>query len=102
MGPLTEMTCFARAVEPHRRHSVTKAGQAFYGRCRAVMREAEDEAAITEFGSAWLMPFIAAYLARNGEVSVKLAPLCLQGHECLLLEGGVPFPYATPGDRSNG
>ncbi len=72
-------------VRTTRRHSITEAGQA-YDRCRAVVRDAED--AVTEFGgaargqltisapctfgSARLMPFIAAYLARNGERGVKL------------------------------
>lgn len=40
-------------VRTTRRHSVTEAGQAFYGRCRAVVREAEEaETAAAEFGSA--------------------------------------------------
>ncbi len=76
-------------VRTTRQHSVTEAGRAFYDRCRAVVREAnEAEAAIKEFGSvprgqliisapytfgsARLMPFVADYLARNKEVSVKL------------------------------
>lgn len=76
-------------VRTTRRHSVTEAGQAFYDRCRAVVREAEEaETAVAEFGSAprgqltisaphtfgsaRLMPFIADYLARNEAVSVKL------------------------------
>ena len=76
-------------VRTTRRHSVTEAGQAFYDRCRAVVRDAEEaETAVAEFGgtvrgqltvsaphtfgSARLMPFIADYLAGNEEVSIKL------------------------------
>ena len=76
-------------VRTTRRHSVTEAGQAFYERCRALVREADEaETAVAEFGrtarglltlsapytfgSSRLMPFIADYLARNEEVSVKL------------------------------
>ena len=76
-------------VRTTRRHSVTEAGQAFFDRCRAVVREAEEaETSVAEFGSAprgqltisapytfgsaRLMSFIADYLARNEAVSVKL------------------------------
>ena len=76
-------------IRTTRRHRVTEAGQAFYERCRAVVREAEEaETAVTQFGgtvrgqllisapttfgSARLMPFIADYLARNAAVQVRL------------------------------
>ena len=76
-------------VRTTRRHSVTEAGQAFYERCRVLVREADEaEMAVAgfgltargqltlsapyTFGSARLMPIIAEYLAHNPEVSVKL------------------------------
>jgi DNA-binding transcriptional LysR family regulator len=89
MAMLEERLGVQLLIRTTRRHRLTEAGKAFYDRCRAVVKEAADaEASVADLGTrtrgqllisapytfgTWrMMPFIAAYLGQNDQVSVKL------------------------------